>query len=266
MKSRKEIKSKEEEEEQYDSAVCEDYNEIRLKNILRNYLRSKDNKLNQRAQSNVSDNYFALFENRINFISDVYAVPFFMNKFIRFNIDNIEQMKQFNSHNYIDPGILRYLYRLRIVIQKEKDESEKLKKKREAIAEDSIIPQQQGLAGKVISDLVNKNKTDLSLEEKEAKSKSQLLKKSTTIIPKVASPNSNPQQQSSKETQQQDEENTTYSLKVYEMEDFFIHKYIRYDGIGFAADKERDFIFNKFHDLSFKEYYSVHIPKVMSKL
>lgn len=275
LKSRKEIKSKEEREEQYDTVVYEDCNETRLKNIIRNYLRSKDNKLNQRAQINVSDNFFVYYDNKINFIYDVYTVPFFKNKFIRFNFDNIEQMKQFNSHNYIDPGILRYLYRLRIIIQKEKDDSEVIKKKREAIAEDNNISQQQGQAGKVISELVNKDNTNIL---KKAKSKNPLLMRSVSINPKLACVNSNTNtstnttaqnnnnDQNNIEIQKPEEENYEYSLKVYEMEDFFIHKYIRYESIGFANEKERDFIFNKFHDLSFKDYYSVHIPKVMTKL
>lgn len=56
------------------------------------------------------------------------------------------------------------------------------------------------------------------------------------------------------------------NIAIFDLEDFFINKYMRYEHTQFASELNKDFILNKFHDISFQKYYMFHTPKIISKL
>ena len=119
--------------EQKDSFNDRDLEETYILKVVTDFLRSKDNKLNQVS---VHEKFYNSFENRINFIYDIIGVPCFKNHFIKFNskkdliIENI-------SNNLVETGIHYYLNKLRVRYQREQDEKEK-KRKLELIKEEYI--------------------------------------------------------------------------------------------------------------------------------
>ena len=119
--------------EKYDSFNDRNLEETYILKVVTDFLRSKDNKLNQVS---VHEKFYNSFENRINFIYDIIGVPCFKNHFIKFNskkdliIENI-------SNNFVETGIHYYLNKLRVRYQREQDEKEK-KRKLELIKEEYI--------------------------------------------------------------------------------------------------------------------------------
>ena len=119
--------------EKYDSFNDRNLEETYILKVVTDFLRSKDNKLNQVS---VHEKFYNSFENRINFIYDIIGVPCFKNHFIKFNskkdliIENI-------SNNLVETGIHYYLNKLRVRYQREQDEKEK-KRKLELIKEEYI--------------------------------------------------------------------------------------------------------------------------------
>ena len=119
--------------EKYDSFNDRNLEETYILKVVTDFLRSKDNKLNQVS---VQEKFYNSFENRINFIYDIIGVPCFKNHFIKFNskkdliIENI-------SNNLVETGIHYYLNKLRVRYQREQDEKEK-KRKLELIKEEYI--------------------------------------------------------------------------------------------------------------------------------
>ena len=119
--------------EKYDSFNDRNLEETYILKVVTDFLRSKDNKLNQVS---VQEKFYNSFENRINFKYDIIGVPCFKNHFIKFNskkdliIENI-------SNNLVETGIHYYLNKLRVRYQREQDEKEK-KRKLELIKEEYI--------------------------------------------------------------------------------------------------------------------------------
>ena len=117
--------------EKYDSFPDRNLEETYILKVVTDFLRSKDNKLNQVSTN--QEKFYNSFENRINFIFDIIGVPCFKNHFIKFNatkdlvINNI-------SNNLVESGIHYYLNKLRVKYQRQFDEKEE-KKKLELIKE-----------------------------------------------------------------------------------------------------------------------------------
>ena len=117
--------------ENYDSFQDRNLEETYILKVVTDFLRSKDNKLNQVSTN--QEKFYNSFENRINFIFDIIGVPCFKNHFIKFNatkdlvINNI-------SNNLVESGIHYYLNKLRVKYQRQFDEKEE-KKKLELIKE-----------------------------------------------------------------------------------------------------------------------------------
>ena len=115
-----EIIDNETQEEMYDSFSDKTLEEIFILKVVTDFLRSKDNKLNQ--VQNKKNNFFDSLENKINFSFDIIGVPCFKNHFIKFNkMENI-------SNNLVETGIISYLNKLRVIYQKQQDEKEEKRK------------------------------------------------------------------------------------------------------------------------------------------
>ena len=108
--------------ERYDIFKDINLEETKILKIVTDFLRSKDNKLNQVYTK--KEKFYDSFENKINFIYDIIGVPCFKNHFIKFTLmENI-------SNNLVESGIHFYLNKLRERYQREIDEKEEKKKNR----------------------------------------------------------------------------------------------------------------------------------------
>ena len=131
------FKLKEEEndyDENYDSFQDRNINDYNLLKVITNFLRSKDNKLNQISIE--KEKFYNSFENRINFIYDIIGVQCFKNHFIKI-IPNKDLIVENISNNLVESGIHYYLNKLRVRYQRELDEKEE-KRKLELIKEEHI--------------------------------------------------------------------------------------------------------------------------------
>jgi hypothetical protein len=79
----------------------------------------------------INDKFFKNFENRINFIFDIYRVPIFKNNLVKIILKKGKslEIEEWKNINVINTNTWNYLNRLKSKIQKEKDE--KLKKQKE---------------------------------------------------------------------------------------------------------------------------------------
>jgi len=79
----------------------------------------------------INDEFFKNFENRINFIFDIYRVPIFKNNLVKIILNKGKslEIEEWKNINVINTTTWNYLNRLKSKIQKEKDE--KLKKQKE---------------------------------------------------------------------------------------------------------------------------------------
>ena len=109
----------------YDSFSDKTLEEIFILKVVTDFLRSKDNKLNQ--VQNKKNNFFDSLENKINFSFDIIGVPCFKNHFIKFN-PNKDLIIENISNNLVESGIHYYLNKLRVRYQREQDEKEEKRK------------------------------------------------------------------------------------------------------------------------------------------
>ena len=123
--------------EKYDSFPDRNLEETYILKVVTDFLRSKDNKLNQ--ISTAQEVFYNSFENRINFIFDIIGVPCFKNHFIKFNVTKDLIINNI-SNNLVESGIHYYLNKLRVKYQRQFDEKEE-KKKMELINEKNIKKQ-----------------------------------------------------------------------------------------------------------------------------
>ena len=106
--------------ERYDIFKDINLEETKILKEVTDFLRSKDNKLNQIHTK--KETFYNSLENKINFIYDIIGVPCFKNHFIQFKfMENI-------SNNLVETGIHFYLNKLRVRYQREIDEKEEKKK------------------------------------------------------------------------------------------------------------------------------------------
>lgn len=195
------------------------------------------------------NHFFDKIENRINFREDVYIVPLLMCKLSKYPVTRANQIEYFNIKNNISPGILRYLFSVRVCIQKEKDEYEKTQKRKTNLAF-TKRNNTKGLKEEINDD---SNKED-------ANSNNYFNHSSFSASPFYQNEAKIDFLRLMKETSPLNGSN------IYEVEDFFIHKYIRYEYIQIASDKEKDFVLNKSSNLSYRKYQTRHIPKIIASL
>lgn len=205
-KIQKGLRSQEEIIESKDTVAYYDVRESELKKNIYGLLRAKGNKLNQLDIG--PESFYKKLENRINFLQDVYQVPYFKNNLLNYFHSENKAKKLCEYQNYIEHGIVLYLDVLKVKIQREKDEliEEEKRKKNSSIKEEKKEEE------------VNENNIDkllLTLDQKD-------------------------DQPISQEEQQK-------NLNLYELEDFFIHKYVRYESINISCQQAREIILNGFY-------------------
>ena len=209
-----EIIDNETQEEMYDSFSDKTLEEIFILKVVTDFLRSKDNKLNQ--VQNKKNNFFDSLENKINFSFDIIGVPCFKNHFIKFNkMENI-------SNNLVETGIISYLNKLRVIYQKQQDEKEE------------------------------KRKLDLLKEENEKKKKLQKNKEKMEEFENA--------EEAFKGKIKNIKKNEKIQEIDYDIEDFFILKTMRFEGVFFAAEKEKKAL-NDFRHFNKKSKYRESIIK-----
>ena len=118
----KEEKKIEEILEEKDKFFDEDLKVKKFKQIILNFLKAKDNKLNQLQI--FKPEFYNSIENKFNFLYDCYKVPHLKNHFIDFS----SKLFRINQYpNIIDHGIVYYLNILKYSIQRKNDEEKNLK-------------------------------------------------------------------------------------------------------------------------------------------
>lgn len=193
--------------------VCDfDVSESRLKYKIKQLLTSKGNKLNQALLKR--EHYFDGVEKQVNYLFDFYNVPHFKNNL--FNLNHKEDTAKClcEHNNFIDEGILVYLNIMRYKLQKEKDETaneDKIKIEKEIKTQEDK----------------NNNNDEINIYDIE----NMLLSKGFGDY----------------ETIELTDDEKKKNITLYELEDFFVHKYVRYDGIGIPYGNIRNMIMSEFY-------------------
>ena len=188
----------EEKEESYDKFTSDDLQIIKIKKAVSSFLGAKDNKLNQQEFQHYP--FFESLENKINFIYDSYQLPTFKNKFINYNgiMDNLNEYK-----NIIDSGINRYLNILKYHIQYKKDNKH-----------NKVFDEQE-------IEINNNNNTHNNVNEN---IKDEALERNLFDVQEINS--------------LKPKDKDSHNQSMYGIENFFLHKYSKYDGIAICKDKK----------------------------
>ncbi len=119
----KKIIVKEEIKEKRDEITFEDLERETQKAFIRNFLKSKHNKLNQNFE--IRDGNFNKYENKINYMSDIFWVPNIKNKIYsnsEINTRDIhDKMDYLKLNESIEKPVQQYINTLKIKYQQEKD-------------------------------------------------------------------------------------------------------------------------------------------------
>ena len=209
--------------------VCDfDVSESRLKHKIKQFLTSKGNKLNQALLKR--ENYFDNVENQINYLFDFYNVPHFKNNLFNYNNKADTARCLCEHNNFIDEGILVYLNIMRYKLQKEKDDTlsedidKEIKTKEDKTNTITII---NNVNNGNCSSGNNNNNDDINIYDIE----NMLLSKGFGDY----------------ETIELTDDEKKKNITLYELEDFFVHKYVRYDGIGIPYGNIRNMIMSDFY-------------------
>lgn len=116
----------------------------------------------------INDEFFQNFENRVNFIFDIYRVPIFKNNLVKIILKKGKtlEIEEWKNINVINTNTWNYLNRLKTQIQKEKDE--KLKKQKEEEIKKKMEEEEAELLNKA-KERNNKKKEKNSNNEKDDK-------------------------------------------------------------------------------------------------
>ena len=170
----------------------------------------------------LNEEFYQKFENRINFMEDIYKLPVIKNNLVKFKIDNNKSLSliEWKNINVINHQTLNYLNQLKRKIQREKDEKAKkleefLRKKREEEKEYELLEKKN--EGKNIE----KKDENKNMEEEE---------KLKTIMAEIIN----------KEEQREQKFEELYSI-----EEYFMHKNIYFsDNVSIASERLRSIFFN----------------------
>ena len=167
-----------------------------------------------------NEDFYQNFENKINFIEDIYRVPIIKNNLVRIKIDKNKALgvNEWKNINVINYQTWNFLNQLKRKIQREKDEKAKkleeyLRKKREAEKEYEIL------------DKKNKEKIDDIKDDKEKLKEEEKLK---TIMADIIG--------NEEKKEQKFEE-------LYDIEEYFLHKNNYFDDSVSIAPKRLRTIF-----------------------
>ena len=169
-----------------------------------------------------NEDFYQSFENRINFMEDIFRVPVLKNNLVKIKIDRNKSLgiSEWKNINVITHQTWNFLNQLKRKIQREKDENAKklqeyLNKKREMEKEYEILEKK------------NKGKTEDKKDEKENLKEQEKLKNiMNDIIGK----------EEKKEQKFED---------LYDIEEYFLHKNTYFDdNVSIAPDRLRAIFFH----------------------
>ena len=171
----------------------------------------------------LNEDFYQKFENRINFMEDIYKLPVIKNNLVKLKLNTLEAV-EWKNINAINHQTLNFLNQLKRKIQREKDEKEKkleefLNKKRQEEKEYEILE--------------NKNKGE-NIEQKDAKEAMKEEEKLKNIMAEIIS---------------KEEKREQKFEELYIIEEYFLHKNIYFDDrVSVASERLRSIFFNNYKD------------------
>ena len=218
------------------SEFYDDFKDINLEekeilNTIKGFLGAKDNKLNQVKTK--EDPLFEGIENKINYILDINILPNFKNNLININCnENI-------CNNYIGSGIQHYLSKVRVKYQREKD---KVFQKANSIK--NINNKENNNNENNLNDDENKSKIEKNEENNNEINNNE--NKENNNNENEDDKNNENENEKNKETNENNKnKDKDYKLTLYEYEDFFINKYVRYEKVKLSIDKCKKIIYKQ---------------------
>ena len=214
------------------SEFYDDFKDINLEekeilNTIKGFLGAKDNKLNQVKTK--EDPLFEGIENKINYILDINILPNFKNNLININCsENI-------CNNYIGSGIQHYLSKVRVKYQREID---KVFQKENSI---------KNINNKENNDN-NNNENNLNNDENKSKKNEENnneINNNDNNENKENKNNENENEKNNEINENNKNKDKDYKLTLYEYEDFFINKYVRYEKVKLSIDKCKKIIYKQ---------------------
>ena len=222
---------KEEMIEMRDEVPSLPFNAQNLINEIRN-LFSQEYKFNY---IQINEEFFKNFENRINFMYDIYRVPVFKNNLVKIKLNKIDSLafEEWKNINVINPTTWNYLNRIKTKIQREKDEE--LRKQKEEEIRKKEEEEEMKFLNKRKKEKEIKNKDcknpNLSEEEKECEEFKKEEENFKNLISNI-------------EKEGELKEQKTEDL--YIIEEYFNYKKIYENNkVSIASDKLRYIFFNK---------------------
>ena len=210
------------------------FNTQKLITQIRN-LFSQDYKFNY---SQFNESFYNNFENRVNFIDDIYRVPIFKNNLVKIILNKKELLgfEEWKNINVINTTTWNYLNMVKTKIQREKDEKIKkeieleLKKKEEE--EYGFLIKKKKSKKKQKTKKAQNEKNNSSSSEEESDNNKKIIKEEenySNIMMNVE------KEEKLKEQQYED---------LYIIEEYFLHKN-NYDSgrVSIADDKIKEFFF-----------------------
>ena len=197
---------------------------------------SQDYKFNY---SEFNESFYNSFENKINFIYDIYRVPIFKNNLVKIILNKEEQLgyEEWKNINVINYTTWNYLNMVKTKIQREKDE--KIKKEKELELkkieeEESNYLKKRKKTKKIKKNENDSNEENTSSEKEESDNNKKIIKEEenyANIMMNIE------KEEKFKEQQYED---------LYIIEEYFLHKN-NYDSgkVSIANDKIKNLFFKR---------------------
>ena len=212
-----------------------DFNTLKMIRQIRN-LFSQDFKFNY---TQFNEDFYDNFENKINFIEDIYRVPIFKNNLVKviLNKDKTSGYEEWKNINVINNTTWNYLNRIKTKLQKEKDEKSKrvkefeLKKKEEE--ELDYISKKKKKKKEKKTEKDNDGIKESNISEKETDNNKKIIKEEenyNNIMMNIE------KEEQIKQGKYED---------LYTIEQYFLHKNNCNSEVSIAEDRLRYIYFNK---------------------
>jgi len=242
-------KIKNNDNKKYNNEIYDDFKDINLKekeilDTIKGFLGAKDNKLNQVKTK--EDPLFEGIENKINYILDINILPNFKNNLVNINCDeNI-------CNNYIESGIQHYLSKVRVKYQREKDKVNYHKSKTIKNKNIDNNKEEKKINNNKINDENNlddnDNNSDNLKTERDEENNNEINNKENKDNDNENdndNDNDNEEEKNNEKNESSKNKDKDYKLTLYEYEDFFINKYIRYEKVNLNFDKCKKIVYKQ---------------------
>ena len=211
-----------------------DFNTQKMLRQIRN-LFSQDFKFNY---IRFNDDFYDNFENKINFIEDIYRVPIFKNNLVKviLNKDKTRGFEEWKNINVINNTTWNYLNRLKRKLQKEKDEKSKREKELESKKKEEelyYISKKKRKKTEKETEKDNDGIKESNISQKETDNNKKIIKEEenyNNIMMNIE------KEEQIKQGKYED---------LYTIEQYFLHKNNCNSKVSIAADKLRYMYFNK---------------------